>query len=660
MTAALASLEPVARLVVATLVNGLWQGVLIAGAVWLILRAFPRVNASTRYAAWSLALLAVVIVPIVTTLPRVSSVLPQSSGRSVAANLPKRLDAKGTYPTSAYHALASRPASAQAAPSPVLPQPAHLSVPGAPTVILFTLWSLAALVILVRLGIALVRLEKLKNNALPLGVEYRDAMHRWLSASKGSRDVRICVSDTIDVPVAVGLFDSMILLPRQLLDRLETQEIDQISLHELAHLRRADDWSNGVQRLAQAFLFFNPAIAFIARQMDLEREVACDDWVLSLTGDVRPYAFCLTKMAEVTAWPHRALAAPGVFVTRKSISIRIERLLAVRRAIDSALAPGASAAVLAVVLAIVFVVQMVTPSIAFTGNQIVSATPATAHAAIAARSASTTARAVKKPERAKVTIPPAYVAIAPVHVAIAPIRIAAATSASKNASIAMSHFPVAIVSSVVRDAMVRAAMVLADGVSDCTGCDFRGSKLANHDFSHAKLLGADFRGADLRSANFRGAVLTGVDLRNANLSDASFAHANLEGCDLRGAIVTGADFTDASLTGCSLDMSAMSAAQAALMLGECTGCDLAHANLRGRDLRGIQLEGVDLAHADLRDADLRNAQLTGVDLSYARLDGARLDGASLTGCELHGVDLRHVDLSHVSLIGTSMSGTDMK
>lgn len=64
--------EIIARVALVVLVNGLWQGAAIAGLTWLALRVFPRVNASTRYAAWTVALVAVLVVPIATSLSRVS------------------------------------------------------------------------------------------------------------------------------------------------------------------------------------------------------------------------------------------------------------------------------------------------------------------------------------------------------------------------------------------------------------------------------------------------------------------------------------------------------------------------------------------------------------------------------------------------------------
>jgi uncharacterized protein YjbI with pentapeptide repeats/beta-lactamase regulating signal transducer with metallopeptidase domain len=638
VAAAFVHLEPLARLVVASLFNGLWQGALIAGTVWAIMRCFPRVNASTRYAAWSAALLAVLIVPVVTTLPRVTS--EQSAAQTTTAGGTALARAVTNVPLrhgSELPRTVRQPANVRGSVA-ISPAP-HVAVPGAPTVAIFSLWALIALAIVVRLIVALVQLERLKRDALPLRVEYRDAMKRWPSVTKGMRDVRLCVSNAIEVPIAVGLFDAMILLPQHLLDRLDSQEIDQISLHELAHLRRADDWTNGLQRIAQALLFFNPAVLFIAHQMDLEREVACDDWVLALTGAARPYAFCLTKMAEVTAWPHRALGAPGVFATRKNISIRIERLLAAKRAIGSALAPGASVATVAALLAAFFVLRMVTPSIAYTGDSPSNVAPPTV---LAAASHEPSGKPTTAPHRAASPVP------SPTErpPAVLPGGPRSMTVASNGNVHVVPHLHVHVPAANVR------APAIAMNVS-CAACDYSGANLAGRNFRNQTWTGADFSGANLRGASFEHASLSGVDFSNADLRDASFVGADMQGCDLRGAQIGGADFRGASLAGCELDPSKLSTSQAVL-LRACQGCDFQGADLHGRDLRGVELTGVDLSNADLRGADLSRASLTGVDLHGAKLGGARLDGTHFTGCDFRGVDLRNVDLSRADITGSSM------
>jgi len=656
-----AAIEPAARPIVAMLFNGLWQGALVAFAVWAILRAFPGANASTRYAAWSAALVAILVVPFVTTVITAPSDF-------AAAKVVHGATARASAPSTV---AVAEPLPGTRAAAPAVRAPAfsglRLSAPGWLAVGLFALWAAIALASFLRLTVSLFRLERLKSDALPLAVEYRDAMSRWAGAAKGSRGVRICVSDEIDVPVAVGLFDAMILLPKRLLQSLDPHEIDQISLHELAHLRRADDWTNGLQRIAQALLFFNPAVAFVARQMDLEREVACDDWVLSLTGDVRPYAFCLTKMAEVAAWPHRALAAPGVFVTRKSISIRIERILAAKRAIGPALSPGVSSVVLGALVAAFFVLRTVTPSIAYTVPQAGIAAAVAAPDAIPEsppkepQTKNSPAPHRGSPLPVPTERPPAVVPGGPKTMADASVRKALAVAKIARENVVFAKFERTKTIAAMTGSLARAGSAAATvGAFTCTGCDMHGVHWAGRDMHGASLEGVDFANADLHGANFSRAKLLGADFRNANLDGVSFAGAELAGCDLRGASVTNADFRGASLTGCSIDASRLSASQAQMLLSSCGGCSFHGADLHGRDLRGVTLAGIDLGYADLRGVDFSHATLTGVDLSHARLDGAKLDGTHFIGCDFASVDLRGVDLSRADLTGSALAHAIMR
>jgi cell division septum initiation protein DivIVA len=218
------------------------------------------------------------------------------------------------------------------------------------------------------LFLSLLHLERLKRDALPLPVEYRARLMRWNAAAKGARAVRLCNSDEIEIPIAVGLFDAMILVPGRLLDELEPHDVDSIVLHELAHLRRADDWLNALERVAVALLFFNPAIRWLAAQLDLEREVACDDWVLQ-QNDALPYATCLAKVVEATSWPYRAMSAPGAFVTRRGMSIRIERLLSKQRDVRVRTSFGPAGAAVTVLAGLGIIAALVSPSIAYDVTQ---------------------------------------------------------------------------------------------------------------------------------------------------------------------------------------------------------------------------------------------------------------------------------------------------
>src|SRR5580658_9216558 len=47
-----------------TLLNGIWQGALLAAAMWIALKLFPRVNPTTRFTVLWLTLLAVAMLPV--------------------------------------------------------------------------------------------------------------------------------------------------------------------------------------------------------------------------------------------------------------------------------------------------------------------------------------------------------------------------------------------------------------------------------------------------------------------------------------------------------------------------------------------------------------------------------------------------------------------
>ncbi|HEX3452744.1 MAG TPA: M56 family metallopeptidase, partial [Solirubrobacteraceae bacterium] len=312
--------EASALALVAYIVDSLWEGVAIAALAALVIRFFRRANATTRYAVWYIALLAIVALPALTV-----GVLALERG-----------------------AFLSRP---------------HIVLPHVVIAAGAVLWGLGAFAGLARIIVGYFALAKLQRDALPLPPGYREAMPLWEDSIGRGRETRLCVSSNVAVPVAVGLFDGMILMPDHLLHSFDRADVDRFSLHEIAHLQRRDDWTCALQRIACAVLFFNPAVRFVARQLDLEREVACDDWVVAQTREVRPYAVGLTKMAEATRWPHRAVPTPAIFASRKSISIRIERLLNKHRDVRPTLAGGPALACAAAILAVSAVLFPIAPVI---------------------------------------------------------------------------------------------------------------------------------------------------------------------------------------------------------------------------------------------------------------------------------------------------------
>jgi beta-lactamase regulating signal transducer with metallopeptidase domain/DUF4097 and DUF4098 domain-containing protein YvlB len=323
----------------ATLLNGLWQGAVLTALVWAMLKIIPRTNAATRYLIWWVTLAAVVILPL---RARSFQSHDPTSPRPVSPLSVEATDMVQTSagPIAARESLAPSPpvpdVSEVAAPSALLPiRIASLPV----SIAIAILWATLSLALLIRLARSFQSLRQLKSHAEPAGEVFQSRLNS-LAASVGvGRRARLLVSDDVSAPMALGLLDPVILVPRSLPERLSDADFDHVALHELAHLRRYDDWMNLLQRLIEALFPIQPAVFWISRQLTLERESACDDWVIAATGTPKPYATTLTRVAELTMWARAGVLASGAAGNPSQLYRRVHRLLDQRRNIT----PRASA-----------------------------------------------------------------------------------------------------------------------------------------------------------------------------------------------------------------------------------------------------------------------------------------------------------------------------
>lgn len=643
------------------LLNSLWQAPLIALLTALALR-YTRSTASTRYAVWLVAFIAACGVPIVTTALVLNHAAAHAPSQSRLIPPPTQNPVAHTTTSHAVVPPVEKPAVTHSTPAsaPIHPYHPRLSVDQRVAMAVGAVWLAIFVFFLLRLAREIFALERLKRDALPLPFEYRETLRRWREVVHNRKDVRLCVSSETEVPIAVGLFDAMILLPDHLLATLAPDEIDQIALHELAHLRRADDWSNALERFGTTLFFFNPAIRWIASQLDLEREVACDDHVVAISSDVRTYAHCLTKMAEVTAWPHVPLAAPGVFVTRKSISIRIERLLKFgsNRRLSVSYTTALAAAVAA---AIVF-------GCALTFGPVI-ASPVSATPAVASNTKSykpvvhhTKPRLEKHAHAALPSPTPVPVEHQPLTLPSPPVHVAAMTPVTPRA-VKPKALPAVLRTPSTPRAIAYAPKTtspsLDSGAVRCDGCSFENVDWHGRDLRNIVMRGANLAGADLRNADLRGADLTGANLAGAHLEGARLNGTRLQGANFGDVSLRGVDLTGARIEGANISTTGADAQTMRVLLERCRGCNFAHIDARNMDLHGVKSVGINMDHADLRGADLRDAQFNGVNFDGVHFQGARLAGAAFIGCNFNGVDFRGVDLAGARLTGSNLSGAIM-
>ena len=280
------------------LLTWLWQGSALALLVACLLRATSSTNASTRYLIWWATLLAVLLLP--------------CAGRVWVAS-------SAIGPDSSVWLIASpRPPAVLPVTLPLLPAWLIVAATGA--------WLGVAALRLAGVVRAIGHLQRLKGRCAPVLATREDHLPLWLSVRDAGRTARLCLSDDVAVASVLGLARPIIAVPRSLMDALTDEELDQIVLHEYGHVQRRDDWARLAQVLIEAPCAIHPAVWWIGRALDLEREVACDDWVVTRCRAPRAYASCLTKVASIASSSAPVLA-PGAARSGGEITRRVERLL---------------------------------------------------------------------------------------------------------------------------------------------------------------------------------------------------------------------------------------------------------------------------------------------------------------------------------------------
>jgi hypothetical protein len=144
---------------------------------------------------------------------------------------------------------------------------------------------------------------------------------------KFRRSAELCASKQVERPSVLGFLRPRILVPPALLARLTEEELRQVVLHEMEHLRRGDDWTNLLQKLVLVIFPLNPALFWVERKLCAERELACDDRVLSSNCGRKAYAICLTHLAEYSMLRKSVSLALGAWERQSELVRRVHRIL---------------------------------------------------------------------------------------------------------------------------------------------------------------------------------------------------------------------------------------------------------------------------------------------------------------------------------------------
>jgi beta-lactamase regulating signal transducer with metallopeptidase domain len=124
-----------------------------------------------------------------------------------------------------------------------------------------------------------------------------------------------------------GIQQPTLLLSTWMVEHLDQEEIEAVLIHELVHIQRADYLINWVALMLRDAFFYLPPIRVLYRQLQREKELACDDLVAHITQRPLALASALTKVWLFQAETRSAVLAQTLIGMGDGIEGRVQRLL---------------------------------------------------------------------------------------------------------------------------------------------------------------------------------------------------------------------------------------------------------------------------------------------------------------------------------------------
>lgn len=272
--------------------NWLWQGGVVALATAVILRVIKPSRSQAPYWTLWVALLSVLALPLVPLLWAAASAVPAASDLA----------------------------------APVEPVIAIPSGWWTSSALVIGLWAVWSTVYAGRVANAALALQRAKSHCRQVPSDLEARLPCWTRVRTTGRRTRVMLSSSVPSAAVLGCGSPVIVLAPVLLAHLSDEELDRAVIHEWAHVQRRDDLANVLQLLVRVMAGWHPAVWWLDRQLHIEREIACDEMAVAVTGSAKDYAACLARLASLPAAPLRSVPAVAV-LSSSGLRHRIVRIL---------------------------------------------------------------------------------------------------------------------------------------------------------------------------------------------------------------------------------------------------------------------------------------------------------------------------------------------
>jgi beta-lactamase regulating signal transducer with metallopeptidase domain len=190
------------------------------------------------------------------------------------------------------------------------------------------IWFIGFVLLLIKMLLGYIRVKRMRFKGLAVvDKEIKRIIKNCKHRLKYKGDLNIKWSSIAHGPMVVGVLKPCILFPLAIINQIDPEELELIIAHELAHLKRYDHINLFIQQIIESFLYFNPFVWILSRQLNRYREEACDDQVLRSFGKRTSYARALVNVQEMVIRNKELKLALNATGQKNQLINRISRIL---------------------------------------------------------------------------------------------------------------------------------------------------------------------------------------------------------------------------------------------------------------------------------------------------------------------------------------------
>jgi beta-lactamase regulating signal transducer with metallopeptidase domain/predicted metallopeptidase len=272
--------------------------IIMLGAL-LLARLCRRAPAAIRHLTWTLALCGLLALPLLSLLlPGWNAPLLPALSRSESIGESSEEFKPVSGVATEEVSFASLPIEQPDSPTAV---PAVAERIAAPVIdwaqLALIVWLAGAMIVLARLATGMFRVRRVvRLSQFVIDYHWGALLRRLAGQLNLPEHIALLKSQYIGMPQTWGVWHRVVLLPEDA-ENWSEEWRRIVLLHELAHIKRRDCLTQLLAQLVCAIYWFNPLVWVAARRLRVEREIACDDYVLQAGTRASDYAKYLLAYA---------------------------------------------------------------------------------------------------------------------------------------------------------------------------------------------------------------------------------------------------------------------------------------------------------------------------------------------------------------------------